>query len=94
MSVIGDILSGRLRAEMKSRVDEVLKAGNVWNQTAQELIGAINKLVDAIQKGDFNPSNPKSVAQAAKKLAKETKRLTKAFEDHNKTLAQVLAKYG
>jgi len=94
MTVLGDIFSGRLRAEMKSRVDEVLKAGNAWNQTAQELIATIDKLVDAIQKGDLDPSTPKSVSQAAKKLAKETRRLTRAFEAHNDTLKKVLTRYG
>jgi len=94
MSVLGDLLSGRLRAEMRQRVDEVLKCGNEWSQTARELIEALNRLTDSIKKGNPNPLDAKLVAQGTRKLAKETRRLTKAFEAHNKTLAEILRRYG
>lgn len=90
MSVLGDLLSGRLRQEMRQRVDEVLRCGNEWNQTAQKLIEALNKLTDSIQKGNTIPANAKQVATGARKLAKETQRLTRAFEAHNKTLSEIL----
>jgi len=93
MTMIGDILSGRLRQEMRQRVDEVLRCGNEWNQTARELITALNNLTDSIQKGKPNPTPFKSVTQGARKLAKETRRLTNAFQAHNKTLTEILAKY-
>jgi len=94
MSILGDVLSGRLRQEMRQRVDEVLKSGNDWNQAARELTEALNKLTEAVQKGNFNPSFPKSVAQSARKLAKETTKLTRAFEAHSKTLSEILRRYG
>jgi hypothetical protein len=94
MSVLGDLLSGRLRAEMRQRVDEVLKCGNEWNRTARELIEALNRLSDSVQKGNPNPSDSKLVARGARKLARETGRLTRAFEANNKTLAEILRRYG
>jgi len=93
LRVLGDLLSGRLRQEMRQRVDAVLRCGNEWNQTAQKLIEALNKLTDSIQKGRANPADVRAVATGAKKLAKETQRLTRAFEAHNKTLGEILARY-
>lgn len=78
---------------MRQRVDAVLRCGNEWNQTAQKLIEALNKLTDSIQKGRANPADVRAVATGAKKLAKETQRLTRAFEAHNKTLGEILARY-
>jgi uncharacterized protein YukE len=94
MSMIGDILSGRLRQELRTRVDEVLKAGNEWNQTAHELTQALNNLTDAIKSGNPEKAHSKVVAQTARKLARETTRLTKAFEDHNQTLEKIVTKFG
>jgi len=93
MSIIGDVLSGRLRQEMRQRVDEVLKCGNEWSQMAQKLVEALDRLTDSIQKGNPNP-DMKTVARGAKQLAKETRRLTNAFQAHNKTLGELLARYG
>jgi len=93
MSVL-DIFSGRLRTEMRQRVDEVLKCGTAWNKTAGELIEAINRLTDSIQKGNTTPADSKAVARAGRKLAKETGRLTRAFAAHNQTLAEILVKIG
>jgi len=94
MSVLGDLLSGRLRQEMRQRVDEVLRCGNEWNQTAQKLIEALNRLSDSIQKGNTDPRDVKMVATGARKLAKETQRLTRAFEAQTKTLGEILTRYG
>jgi len=90
MAILGDLLSGRLRQEMRQRVDEIMKCGNEWNKTATELTEALNKLTEAVQKGNIDPAIPKSVAQGARKLAKQTGKLTSAFEAHNKTLAEIL----
>jgi len=92
--VIGDFLSGRLRQEMRQRVDEVLKAGNEWNQTARELIEAVNRLTDSIKAGNPKPLDSKLIARGTRKLAKETVRLTRAFEAHNKTLSEIVRRYG
>jgi len=94
MSIIGDVLSGRLRQEMRQRVDEVLKCGNEWSQTAHKLIEALDRLTGSIQKGNPNPADVKAIARGSKQLAKETRRLTRAFEAHNKTLEKILITYG
>jgi len=94
MAVLGDLLTGKLRAEMKSRVEEVLKCGNEWNQTARELTEALDKLTEAVQKGNFDLSIPRSVARSARRLAKQTAKLTAAFEAHNKTLTEIIRRYG
>jgi len=78
-----------IRREIKSRVDEILRCGNTWSKTAEELTEALNKLTDAIGSGG-RPASGASVARATGKLAKETKRLTRAFEDLNKTLEKNL----
>jgi len=94
MSVIGDFLTGRLRTEMKSRVDQILKCGDEWTKTARELTEALSKFTEAAQKGEINPSIPKSVAKNARKLAKETAKLTLAFEAHKNMLGKVIERFG
>jgi len=89
-----DLLSGKIRAEMKQRVDEVLKAGEEWNKTAKELTEALNRLTNAVLTGSPDPADAKLVARAARKLGKETARLTRAFEAHGQTLEKVLARFG
>ena len=94
MSVLGDLLSGRLRTEMRQRVDEILKCGNQWDQTAGGLIEALNRLTDAIQKGNLDLSGVKPVAQGTRKLAKETRNLTQAFKSYKTTLEKMLTRFG
>jgi len=94
MSIVGDLFSGRLRQEMRQRVDEVLKCGKEWSQTARELSEALNRLTDSIQKGKPDPSDVKGVVSSTKKLAKETRRLTRAFEAHSETLTNIVRRYG
>jgi len=94
MSVLGDIFSGRLRQEMRQRVDAVLRAGNEWCSTARDLVEALNKLTNSIQQGNVNPVDVKIMAKSARTVAKKTEALTKAFLAHNKMLSEVLARYG
>jgi len=91
MSIIGDFLTGKLRDEMRQRVDEVLRAGSEWSKTARDLIEALNRLTEAIEKGNTKPS--KTISRVARQLARQTKRLTKAFENHNKTLEKIVRKF-
>lgn len=94
MAIIGDLISGKLRAEMKERVDEILKCGEQWDKTARELIEALNRLTDAIQKGSVDPSSVRPVARGSKKLAKETTRLAQAFINHRAFLEKILKRFG
>jgi len=81
-----------IRKELKSRVDEILVAGEKWSQTARELTEALNRLTDSINKGNPNPADIKSVARTSRKLAKETGRLTRAFEAEGVVLGKILNK--
>jgi len=94
MAIFGDFLSGKLRAEMKQRVDEVLAAGKEWNTTARELTEALNRLTSAVLAGSPDPADAKLVARAARKLGKDTGRLRRAFEAHGEMLEKILTRFG
>ncbi|MEM2713462.1 MAG: hypothetical protein QXX18_10580 [Candidatus Jordarchaeales archaeon] len=90
--ILEKLATGPIREEMKRRVDEIIRAGAEWSKTAKELEATLNRLIEAIQKG--NPIDLKPVNAGLLKLAKQTSRLSKAFDDHRKTLTEVLAKLG
>jgi len=94
MAIFGDILSGKLRAEMKQRVDQILNCGEQWDKTARELIEALNRLTDAIQKGNVDPASVRLVARGTKKLSTETTRLAQAFINHRAFLEKTLERFG
>lgn len=81
-----------VRKEIKRRVDEILRCGNAWSKTAEGLTEATLKLANAIESGGRPPKSGTSLARATRKLAKETKGLTKAFESLNRTLEKNLPK--
>jgi len=83
---------GTIREDMKKRVDEVIRAGAEWNKTAKELEATLNRLIEAIQKG--NPVDLNPVNSNLAKLAKQTKHLSEAFENHRRVLTQILTKLG
>lgn len=87
MSILGNLLSGKIRSEMRKRVDEIINAGDKWQKTAEDLIKALNQLTEAIEKG--NPTNLKPAIRETKKLVRQTKRLSRAFESHRKTLTKI-----
>jgi len=92
--IIGDLVSGKLRAEMKQRVDEILKCGEKWDETARELVKALDRLTDAIQKGNVDTSGVRSVARSSKKLSKETRNLAQAFINHRAFLQKIVERVG
>jgi len=94
MSILGDLLTGKLRQEMRERVDEIITYGKEWIQTAQKLTEAINNLTEEIRKGNVNPKSLKSLNRTASKLAQQTANLTKALISHNETLQKILSKIG
>jgi len=94
MAIFGDLLSGKLRAEMKQRVDEILKCGEQWDKTARELVEALNKLTDAVQTGNVDLSSVRPVARGSKKLSKETRNLAQAFINHRAFLEKILTRFG
>ena len=94
MSIISDILTGKIRQEMRERVNEILAYGREWVQTAQKLTEALNNLTEEIRKGNVDPKSLKAVGRATSRLAKETSRLAKAVENHSSTLQKALAHLG
>lgn len=78
-----------IREDMKKRVDEIIKVGESWNKTANQLIKSLNELKETIQEShtDLRPIN-----KNLSKLATQTKRLSKAFEAHRRTLNRILGK--
>lgn len=83
--ILGKIVGlDSIREDMKKRVDEILKAGNEWNKTAERLTQALEKLSETKEmdpiKGDL------------KRLAKQTGKLARAFEAHRQTLANLTEK--
>lgn len=88
MSILGELLGSRIRREMKSRVDEILRAGNEWCKTANILTAELKRLADVIEGGSTG-SDLKALARTSRQLSKSTKRLARAFENHRKTLQKV-----
>lgn len=94
MSFLSDVLTGKLRAEMRERVDQILSCGREWCQTAQKLTEALNALTDELKKGNVNPDTAKNVRRAASQLAKETGKLVRSIEAHTETLKKIMTKLG
>jgi len=92
MAILSDILTGRIRQEMKSRVEQVLKAGDDWSRTAKELIVAMDRLTEAIKSGSVDPKSLEGMVKGTKHLAANTEKLTKAFTNFNGTLERTLTK--
>lgn len=86
MPFISDMLTGKIRDEIKKRVDEILTAGREWRETAVKLTEALNRLADVIEKNEVYTSNIKQVSKTARMLAKNTKALTEAFEKMNEMI--------
>lgn len=83
-----DLVGSKIREEMKTRTDEIIKVGNEWNKTARDLISALDRLTEAIKSG--SGGNAKEVLTGLNKLSKETKKLSKAFESHKRTLDDIV----
>jgi len=94
MSILGSIVGGALRSEMKNRVDEILNCGKEWNATARDLTEALKDLTDAVKQGNVAPSTLKPVVASSKVLAVKTARLTRAFETYQVTLKDIMGKVG
>jgi hypothetical protein len=91
--VLGHILGGDIRREMKERVDEVLAAGERWDKTAKELIEATDKLTKAIE-CDKGSRGATGVAKATRRLSRETGVLADAFKSLDGTLQSMITRYG
>ena len=92
--LLGGILAGTLRSEMKGRVDEILKCGKEWNATARELTEALKELTAAVKQGNVSPSTVKPMVASSKVLAVKTAKLTRAFETYEVTMKDIMTRVG
>jgi len=92
MSLLRSFLGDKIREEMRNRVDEVLKAGGDWNSTAKELIAALDRHTEAIKNGTVDPTTLKAIEKSNSQLARSTKLLARAFDNHGRTLARLMVK--
>lgn len=92
--LLGGLLAGTLRSELKGRVDEILNSGKEWNATAKELTAALNNLTAAVKQGNVEPSTVKPVIKNSKVLAAKTARLTRAFETYQVTMKDIMTRVG
>jgi len=78
----------KIRGEMRSRVNEILKCGTDWQKTARELAEALDRLTEAIERNrpDIDLT---SLSKSANKLSKDTKKLIKALNKHSQTLSKI-----
>ncbi|MEM2273629.1 MAG: hypothetical protein QXX56_05390 [Candidatus Bathyarchaeia archaeon] len=90
MGFIGDIVGGKIREEIRKRVDEILSAGERWCKSANDLTEAINKLVNLAETGKINPKDLKLISRTAKTLARETRNLNKSFSNLSETIRGAL----
>lgn len=87
-----DMFTGRLRNEMKERVDTILKAEEEWSRTAKELIVALDKLTKAVENGNVDASTIKPVTKGVTGLTRSTKRLSQSSSSLTSTLTKILGK--
>ena len=92
MGIVGDLLSGKLRKEMKERVDQVLKASEEWSRTAKELIDAMNRLSEAIRSGGIDNYDFSGVEKGLRSLARSTTSLRRSLDKHSRTLSKIMSR--
>jgi len=95
--LFGGILESTIRKEMKNRIDEVLRCGQEWDQTAKALKTSIDNLVAefkaAAAKGvSVDPAAIKEIGPPITRLCKNTDRLAKGFESYTRTMTKISEK--
>lgn len=88
------MIGGAIRKEMKERVDEILKSGEAWQNSADNLTAELTKLNQAIAEGKIDPKILKSLEPSIKKLAGNSGKLSKAFTQFVHTLKVAFARFG
>lgn len=87
MTVLDALLGSSIRGEMKRRVDQVLKAGHEWTETAEKLNKTLKELTKAIYEGDAKTVKP--IGAPIRKLANQTGKMSKALTNYTKTLSKL-----
>lgn len=82
-------LESVIRSEMKRRVDQILKASDIWGLRAKELTTALNNLTEAIEKGKIDTKLLKPIIQGTSKLSKSTGKLGLTLKKYSATLTKI-----
>lgn len=91
--VLGHLLGENLRKEMREKVGEIMKCGENWNTTALKLCEDLEKLTAAIEASE-KPQNLSYIKKSASRLATESRALSSAFIDFNKTINDIITRFG
>jgi hypothetical protein len=95
--IFGGILESTIRKEMKNRIDEVLRCGREWDESAKALKASIDNLVAefkaAATKGvPVDPAAIKEIGSPISRLCQKTDKLAKGFESYTKTMTKISEK--
>ena len=93
----GGILESTIRKEMKSRIDEILRCGREWDETAKTLKNSLDKLTTELQNATakgipLDPAAAKAISSPVTRLCKSTDRMAKGFEGYTKTMTKISEK--
>lgn len=91
--VLGHLLGGDLRKEMKEKVEEIMVCGENWNETAKRLCEDLEKLTAAIE-ASKKPPNLSYINKSTVRLCNESRTLSAAFIDFNKTINGLIERFG
>lgn len=95
--IFGNILEGTIRKEMKSRIEEILRCGHEWDETAKALKNSLDKLATELQNASakgipLDPAAVKAISSPVTRLGKSTDRMAKGFEGYTKTMTKISEK--
>jgi hypothetical protein len=91
--VLGHLLGENLRKEMKQKVEQIMTCGENWNSTAMKLCEDLEKLTAAIEASE-KPTNLSYIKKSTSRLAGESRALSTAFVDFNKTINDLIERFG
>lgn len=91
--VLGHLLGENLRKEMREKVEEIMICGENWNETAKKLCEDLEKLTVAIEASE-KPQNLSYIKKSTVRLCNESRALSAAFIDFNKTINGLIERFG
>ena len=95
--IFGNLLEGTIRKEMKSRIEEILRCGHEWDETAKALKYSLDKLTTELQNASakgipLDPAATKAISAPLMRLCRSTDRMAKGFEGYTKTMTKISEK--
>jgi hypothetical protein len=95
--LLGGLLESTIRKEMKNRIDEILRCGAEWNESAKILKNTLDKLITELQNATakgipLDPAAMKAISSPVTRLCKSTDRMARGFEGYSKTMTKISEK--